>query len=204
MRLTKTIGTIKINEENMKKRFLLAVLATATTLLFSQPQAAALTTGEAETAIPEAAKLYMEAVPLAPDSLKRAQLLNQAEEILTGVIDHYPDSLEAHRKLLGVYMLKQDYTNGIRTVQNAITLSPEDPKLFITLAFFYEHSGALEYSKAMLDQALQLAPNNKLATDYQTSIQKKINDALLQSSEMHKNPEDIYNKSKQMIKNAHP
>lgn len=124
--------------------------------------------------IEEAKALYAEAAPLAIDSPKRVELLDQATAILKKVIEEDPKSLDAHRKLMGVYVLKQDYQNAIRTMQDAITLSPEDPKLFITLAFLYEHSGAFKYAKAMLEQALSLDPDQQLAKDYKLVIQQKI------------------------------
>ena len=59
-------------------------------------------------------------------------------------------------------------------MQTAITLSPEDPKLFIALAVLYDHSGAYEYAIPMLDEALALDPNQQLAKEYKASIQQKI------------------------------
>ena len=122
----------------------------------------------------EAKELYIQAVPLATDSPKRTELLNKAETILKKFIEDNPKSLDAHRKLMGVYLLRQDYRKGIRTMQDAITLSPKDPKLFITLAFLYEHSSAFNYAKSMLTHALELDPNNEVAKEYIVTIQKKI------------------------------
>lgn len=124
--------------------------------------------------VEEAKRLYSQATSLAVDSPKRVDLLDRAAEILTKEIEDNPKSLDAHRKLMGVYLLKQDYHKGIRVMQDAITLSPQDPKLFVTLAFLYEHSGALEYAKAMLDQALTLDPDQALVKDYRIAIQQKI------------------------------
>ena len=122
----------------------------------------------------EAKELYIQAVPLATDSPKRIELLNNAETILKKYVADNPKSLDAHRKLMGVYLLRQDYRKGILTMQDAISLSPKDPKLFITLAFLYEHSGAFNYAKAMLTHALELDPNNEVAKEYVVAIQKKI------------------------------
>jgi tetratricopeptide (TPR) repeat protein len=126
------------------------------------------------TRIEEAKKLYAEAVPMDITSSKRAELLKQAEAILLKVIEDNPQSMDAHRKLMGVYLLQQDYSRSIRIMQDAITLSPEDPKLFISLAFLYEHSGSLEFAEAMVDQALKLDAENKIAKDYKVVIQQKI------------------------------
>jgi len=124
--------------------------------------------------IEEAKLLYGKAVPMATDSKERQKILDQAIAILKDVIANEPTSLDAHRKLMGAYLLKQDYHNSIRTIQDAINLSPEDPKLFITLAFLYEHSGALDFSSSMIEQALKLDPDNKVALDYKLVIQQKI------------------------------
>jgi Flp pilus assembly protein TadD len=134
-------------------------------------------------------KLYFEALPMETDSEQRAKLLDQSAAILKELIENKPDSLEAHRKLMGVYLLKQDYTNGIRVMQNAITLSPEDPKLFVGLAFLYEHSGALYYAREMLAQALILDPEHKVAKDYMVVIKQKIE--TLQMDQLHSNKEIV-------------
>ncbi|KRT55979.1 tetratricopeptide repeat protein [endosymbiont of Ridgeia piscesae] len=156
----------------------------ALTLTLSQTAAASADNTQENTGIHAAMKLYSQALPLDIDSPKRAELLDQSASILQNVIENNPESLEAHRKLMGVYLLKQDYSNGIRTMQSAITLSPEDPKLFITLAFLYEHSGAFEYAKAMLNQALALDPNQKIAKEYKIVIQQKID--ALNMDQLHK------------------
>jgi len=145
----------------------LGILATANYCLAS-------TSLTEESGIEKAKSLYTQAVPMPVDSEKRQELLKQSEAILKDIIAKDQNALDAHRKLMGVYLLKQDYSNAIRTIKDAITLSPEDPKLFITLAFLYEHSGALEYAKEILNQALELDPSNKLAKDYQLVIQQKI------------------------------
>jgi len=129
--------------------------------------------GEASR-IAEALELYAQAVPMDFTSTQRTELLNRAESILTDVIKKNPESLDAHRKLMGVYLQKRDYRNAILTMQAAITLSPEDPKLYIALAILYDHSGAYEYALPILEQALELDSNNKLAQDYKVSIQQKI------------------------------
>lgn len=152
-------------------RVLVAPLALAMTLGAAQVLAADAT----GVATVEAAKtLYAEAVSLEISDPKRAELLGEAEAILLEVIEKNPQSLDAHRKLMGVYLAKQEYRKGIRTMQDAITLSPEDPKLFIALAFLYEHSGELEFSSAMLNQALALDPDQALAKEYKAAIRKKI------------------------------
>jgi tetratricopeptide (TPR) repeat protein len=80
-------------------------------------------------------------------------------------------------------------SKSILLMQAAITLSPEDPKLFIALAILYDHQGAYEYAVPILDQALVLDPENQLALDYKISIQQKIesqNLAMESSTPAHK------------------
>lgn len=149
------------------------------------------TAQDSETARIEQAKiLYAQAVPMEITSSKRADLLKQAEVILLKVIEDSPRSMDAHRKLMGVYLLQQDYSKSIRIMQDAITLSPEDPKLFISLAFLYEHSGSLEFAEAMLDQALKIDSENSLAKDYKVVIQQKIQ---LRNNDPHQGKEGMGN-----------
>ena len=124
--------------------------------------------------IMEAMQLYAEATPMDQFDTRRAELLGQSETILLDVIEKNPESLDAHRKLMGVYLQMRDYQNAIRTMQAAITLSPEDPKLFIALAILYDHQGAYEYAVPILDQALALDPDHQLAQEYKIAIQEKI------------------------------
>jgi len=124
--------------------------------------------------IMEAMKLFAQATPMDPFDTERAELLSQSESILLDVIANNPASLDAHRKLMGVYLQMRDYRKGIQTMQHAISLSPEDPKLFIALAILYDHQGAYEYAIPMLDEALALDPNQQLAQEYKASIQQKI------------------------------
>jgi tetratricopeptide (TPR) repeat protein len=139
--------------------------------------------------IMEAMELYAQATTMDQSDTRRAALLSQSESILLDVIEYNPASLDAHRKLMGVYLQMRDYPDAIRVMQAAITLSPEDPKLFIALAILYDHQGAYEYAVPVLDQALVLDPGNQLALDYKISIQQKIesqNLAMQSSTPAHK------------------
>jgi tetratricopeptide (TPR) repeat protein len=137
--------------------------------------ATASTDQDAEAArIMEAMKLYVQATPMDQLDTQRAELLSQAESILLDVTAENPASLDAHRKLMGVYLQMRDYRKAIQTMQTAITLSPEDPKLFIALAILYDHQGAYEYAIPMLDEALSLDPDQQLAKEYKASIQHKV------------------------------
>ena len=147
-------------------------------LLASGPLSAATNTQQSDNmanmGMSDAINFYIQALPMELDSLTRVQLLDKSEDILTNIIKADPKSLEAHRKLLAVYMQKLEYNKGISIVKNAINLSPEDPKLFITLAILYQKIGALEYSLAMVEQALELDPQHIVAKDYKVLLQKKI------------------------------
>ena len=150
-------------------QFIIAmVLAFASTVTASADQ------GTEAARIQEAMQLYARATPMDRFDTGRAELLSQSESILLDVIENNPASLDAHRKLMGVYLQMRDYPGAIKTMQAAITLSPEDPKLFIALAILYDHQGAYEYAVPVLEQALVLDPENQLALDYKISIQQKI------------------------------
>ena len=137
--------------------------------------------------IMEAMELYAQATRMDVFDTKRTQLLSQSESILLDVIAKNPASLDAHRKLMGVYLQMRDYPKAIQIMQTAITLSPGDPKLFIALAILYDHSGAYEYAIPILDEALALDPNQQLAKEYKASIQQKIDmqNIAMQSANPH-------------------
>lgn len=124
--------------------------------------------------ITEALELYIQAIPMDVTSAQRTELLKGSESILLDVIEKNPQSLDAHRKLMGVYLQMRDYRQAIQAMQGAISLSPEDPKLFIALAILYDHQGAYEYALPILDQALALDPKQPMARDYKASIEQKV------------------------------
>jgi tetratricopeptide (TPR) repeat protein len=124
--------------------------------------------------ITQAMELYAQASRMDMNAAQKPELLQRAESILTDVIEKNPQSLDAHRKLMGVYLQMRDYRKAIQTMQAAITLSPEDPRLFIALAILYDHSGAYEYAVPILEQALALDPQQPLAQEYKASIEHKI------------------------------
>lgn len=144
-------------------------------LLVAMAVAMASTQDESEaTKITEAMGLYAQATPMDAHSTARAALLDRAESILTQVIEQNPQSLDAHRKLMGVYLQKRDYRKAVDVLQGAISLSPEDPKLFVALAILYDHQGAYEYAIPILDQALSLDPDQQTAKEYKAAIEQKI------------------------------
>lgn len=122
----------------------------------------------------QAMQLYSDAAAIDYLSGEKTELLGQAESILLDVIEKNPASLDAHRKLMGVYLQMRNYRKAIQTLQSAISLSPEDPKLFIALAILYDHQGAYEYALPILDEALKLDPDQQLARDYKITIQQKM------------------------------
>ena len=149
------------------------LLTVTSTVMVSSAMASSDQNSEADR-IMEAMKLYAQATPMDQFDSKRAELLSVSESILLDVIAQNPESLDAHRKLMGVYLQMRDYQKAIQTMQAAITLSPEDPKLFIALAILYDHAGAYEYAIPMLDEALKLDPNQQVAKEYKATIQQKI------------------------------
>ena len=124
--------------------------------------------------VSQAVELYYQAVGLDQQSPAKSTLLKQSESILLDVISDHPESLDAQRKLMGVYLQMRDYRKAIGAMQNAISLSPRDAKLFIALAILYDHQGAYEYALPALDEALSLEPGQPLAIEYRASIENKI------------------------------
>lgn len=140
-----------------------------------------------QQSIRQAMQLYSEATSMDAFAAKRKELLDEAEVILQDVIANNPDALDAHRKLMGVYMQMRDYPKAINTLQTAISLSPEDPKLFIALAILYDHAGAYSYALPMLDEALKLEPGHQLAHEYKENIHRKMSerDLAMEGREPH-------------------
>jgi tetratricopeptide (TPR) repeat protein len=172
-------------------RSILSIALTLVSTLFIATSAHASTSSNVNTEagrIAQAMQLYTSATQAEAQSEKQLQLLDQAESILLKVIKNNPESLDAHRKLMGVYLQQRDYPKAIQTVQNAITLSPDDPKLFVALAILYNHSGALEYANAILDQALEIDPNLAVAREFKTSIEQEL--AMRDLSMETANPQD--------------
>ncbi len=166
------------------RRFLAFIM-----LAFISGGVAAMEQSSEQARIIEAMELYAKATPMHQFNVERAELLKRSESILLDVIAENPASLDAHRKLMGVYLQMRDYAKSINIMQNAITLSPEDPKLFIALAILYDHQGAYEYALPVLDQALALEPDHQLAQEYIVSIRQKIemrNLAMESSESPHK------------------
>lgn len=129
-----------------------------------------------QESIQQAMQFYTEAASMDAFASKRKDLLGESETILQTVIANNPESLDAHRKLMGVYLQMRDYPKAIKTMQTAISLSPEDPRLFIALAILYDHAGAYAYALPMLDEALKLDPNQALAREYQEKIRQKMSE----------------------------
>jgi tetratricopeptide (TPR) repeat protein len=174
--LTVTVAFNQLTKEQAMKPIKLTILLNAVLVLFlvcAKSYAIGQFNSE-QDGIQQAVEIYVRAVPMDIAAPERAKMLNQAAMILNDVIARYPDSLDARRKLTGVYMQQQNYTQSIKILQEAINLSPEDPKLFLGLAFMYEHSGALEQSIAMIDHALSLEPGMPVALDYKNAVQEKM------------------------------
>lgn len=124
--------------------------------------------------ITQALEQYAQALPMEMGAPGREELLKGAESILLDVVEKNPQSLDGYRKLMGVYLQMRNYSKAIQAMQSAISLSPEDPKLFIALAILYDHQGAYEYALPILEQALKLDPSSQMARDYKVSMEQKI------------------------------
>ncbi len=159
----------------MKSMFkLIAQIVFVASLTVATTATAATSPNTEADKIMQAMKLYSEAAAIDQFSAEKTEMLVRAETILLDVVKKNPASLDAYRKLMGVYLQKRDYAKAIQAMQSAITLSPEDPKLFVALAILYDHQGAYEYALPILEQALELDPNLQLAKDYKASMQQKI------------------------------
>ena len=99
-----------IRNKGIKMKRGLTIIALLLFVLAAQPLFAADDPVVGTKEFEKAMDLYIQAVPLELNSPERVVLLNDAQKILTKLIEEYPDTLEARRKLLGVHLLQKDYS----------------------------------------------------------------------------------------------
>ncbi len=87
--------------------------------------------------------------------------LDQAEASYRGALEQDPASVDAHMKLAGLYIARQQYKAGVETFQHAIGLNPDNANAFIGMAIGYLHMGDPELAHAALEEALRIDPDKR-------------------------------------------
>ena len=87
--------------------------------------------------------------------------LDQAEASYRGAIEQEPRSVDAHMKLAGLHIARQQYKAGVETFQQAIGLNPDNANAFIGMAIGYLHMGDPELAQAALEEALRIDPTKR-------------------------------------------
>ena len=84
-----------------------------------------------------------------------------------------PGDADARARLAGFYLSSNQTVLAIEAYQDAITLRPDDPRLFLGLAIAYLHAGHHAMARAMTEQALQLDPHLNNAAKLREYIDRK-------------------------------
>lgn len=95
------------------------------------------------------------------------------EKTLKQQVADRPGDADARARLAGFYLSTNQAAPAIEAYQDAITLRPEDPRLFLGLAIAYLHAGHHSMARAMTEQALQLDPHLNNAAKLREYIDRK-------------------------------
>lgn len=91
--------------------------------------------------------------------------LDEAVQIIQQAINKAPDSSLAYTRLGGVRLLRQEYSEGIKDFQQAISLDQNNASAFIGMAVAYLHMGQHNLAKAALGEAARIDPTKKPEID---------------------------------------
>ena len=95
--------------------------------------------------------------------------MEQAEKDFRKAIEINPESSQAHAVLAGLLQTMNRGTEAIDEYQTAITLDPENPRLYVALSISYLHQQRYGMAQAVANEALRLDPemaNAKKLVEY--------------------------------------
>lgn len=90
----------------------------------------------------------------------RAGNLNLAEEQYQRVLKDDPKSGSSYLSLAEIALLRGDLAAAIVKLEQALTLTPDDPKVIGVLASAYERSGKIDQAKDAYRKCLNIQPGN--------------------------------------------
>jgi len=100
--------------------------------------------------------------------------LEQAESTFREAIKLDSDAALPHARLAGLLLSQHRNDEARAEYQSAIMNDPEDPGLFLALAIVYLHEKSYSNAQAMVDVALELAPEQENALSLQQYMASKM------------------------------
>lgn len=87
--------------------------------------------------------------------------LDLAQKTFEQAVIAEPRSVNAHMKLAGLQLSRQDFKACIETYQKTIGLDAKNAKAWLGLGFAYLHTGKNDLSLAAFNEAIRVEPVNK-------------------------------------------
>ena len=98
-------------------------------------------------------------------NIEDKKTINEIEELYIKAIDIKPDYANAYWGLAKLYILKKDFQNAEKRLNQAITVNQPNPWILNTLGSFYYSLGDREKGRASFERALEISPTNELLYD---------------------------------------
>ena len=134
---------------DLRKISRIAVIALASAVFFVNARAADMTSG----------------LIAQGDQQWAASNLDDAQKIFERAVNADPRSVEAHMKLGGLQLSRNDFSGSIQTYQHVIGLDPKNVRAWMGLGISYMHTGKNELSRAAFDEAVRIEPARKAQLD---------------------------------------
>ena len=87
--------------------------------------------------------------------------LDQAQKSFEQAVQAEPTSVNAHMKLAGLQLSRQEFKASIATYQRAIGLDANNARAWLGLGFAYLHTGQNGLSMAAFNEAIRVDPRNQ-------------------------------------------
>ena len=87
--------------------------------------------------------------------------LDAAQKLFETALANEPRSVDAHMKLAGLQLSRQDFKGCIETYQHVIGLDTNNARAWLGLGFSYLHTGKSSLSMAAFNEAIRIDPANK-------------------------------------------
>jgi Flp pilus assembly protein TadD len=91
--------------------------------------------------------------------------LDQALKLYAQAVKVDAGSTEAHMRLAGLHLARQDFGAGIQEFKRAIALDPKNARAWVGLGIASLHGGNNNLARAALNEAIRLEPARKAQLD---------------------------------------